>query len=86
MNDRFIEKDLETWFSSYKKPLIVDGARQVGKTTTIKKFLDDKNKDYIFIDFKQLHNSEVIKIIKNNNIHDLVKYMEDIYKIKKEEM
>lgn len=34
------------------KPLIVDGARQVGKTTTILNFLKNSSFDYVYIDLK----------------------------------
>ncbi len=86
MSNRFLQEKLEKWFSSYKKPLIIDGARQVGKTTTIRNFLDSKNTNYIFIDFKQLHNNEILKIIKNDNIDVLVNFIEAKYEIKKENM
>ena len=39
MFQRTVLKELTTWKSSrYRKPLILRGARQVGKTTLIKEF------------------------------------------------
>jgi predicted AAA+ superfamily ATPase len=51
---RIIEKDLKIWKeSSYRKPLIVRGARQVGKTYSIKKFGKDSFENTVLIDFEK---------------------------------
>ena len=37
--NRLIELELEKWkFKSHRKPLLLRGARQVGKSTLVKKF------------------------------------------------
>jgi len=39
MFDRIIEKELVSWkVNTYRKPLVLRGARQVGKTSSIRKF------------------------------------------------
>ena len=48
---RFKEKELNNWFeSSNRKPLIIWGARQVGKTYLLLNFFAKKFKEYIYID------------------------------------
>ena len=49
---RFFEKDLQGWKEAKsRKPLVVYGARQVGKTTTIRKFAQDNYSSAIEINF-----------------------------------
>ena len=51
---RKIEKYLTDWkSSSYRKPLVVRGARQVGKTYTIEKFAKEQYKHYLRINLEQ---------------------------------
>ncbi len=51
---RNIEKYLADWKSgSYRKPLVVRGARQVGKTYTIEKFAKENFKHYLKINLEQ---------------------------------
>jgi predicted AAA+ superfamily ATPase len=51
---RYIEKDLGVWRTSpIRKPLIVRGARQVGKTWTISQFGAREFKDTVRIDFEK---------------------------------
>lgn len=47
--------DLKTWFTKKRrKPLVVWGARQVGKTYLVKKLFAEKEfKDYLYIDLKK---------------------------------
>jgi len=41
--DRIAEKTLADWLdSTYRKPLIIRGARQVGKSTLVRQFADHK--------------------------------------------
>ena len=48
---RLKEEELENWLnSSRRKPLVMWGARQVGKTVLIRNFLDNHFKKYIYID------------------------------------
>ncbi len=51
---REIEKKLLVWKNNpLRKPLIIRGARQVGKTYTVKKFGDENYKTIHFIDFER---------------------------------
>lgn len=50
---RLIEEKLEEWFETQPRvPLLITGARQVGKTYTISKFGGQKFKDVIYINFE----------------------------------
>ncbi len=52
--DRLIEKQLENWKNSRRrKPLIVRGARQIGKTWTIQGFGQKYYKNIVIIDFEK---------------------------------
>ena len=44
---RKITKKIDDWFKNDQNALLIDGARQVGKTTAIKNYLDDNNIDYV---------------------------------------
>lgn len=49
---RFAIEELYEWKESkYRKPLIIEGARQVGKTWLMKEFGKNAYKDYIYINF-----------------------------------
>jgi predicted AAA+ superfamily ATPase len=62
---RLIESKLLEWKnSSRRKPLIVRGARQVGKTYTITGFGRTNFKNYVVIDFE--HNSKFRNIFEND--------------------
>ncbi len=52
MFKRLIEEKLENWKSGSRKPLIVKGLRQVGKTTTILEFCKKNYENVIYIDFR----------------------------------
>ena len=41
---RKIEEELLNWKNDYKKPLMIIGVRQIGKTYTIKKFCEENYK------------------------------------------
>lgn len=49
MLKRKIEEEINNWISNGKKALLVDGARQVGKTYSIRKCLQNSKKDYLEI-------------------------------------
>jgi len=50
--NRKIEAELKRWKNDPKrKPLLLDGARQVGKTYTLKKFAEEHYDNYIHINF-----------------------------------
>ena len=51
---RLIEKNLEQWFlKKPRMPVLITGARQVGKTYTVFKFGKEKFKDIIYINFEE---------------------------------
>jgi uncharacterized protein len=63
--NRLIESILSEWkVSSRRKPLIVRGARQVGKTFTITRFGQSDFKNIVVVDFER--NSKFIKIFEND--------------------
>ena len=50
---RTAELALERWInSSRRKPLVLRGARQVGKSTLVRNFSDSQGKDLIEINFE----------------------------------
>ncbi|MDR0848875.1 MAG: AAA family ATPase [Propionibacteriaceae bacterium] len=53
--DRSILADLQAWKTkAHRKPLIIDGARQVGKTWVMKHFAEASFKDFLYINFDHL--------------------------------
>ena len=53
MYRKFI-KELEKWEGkSVQEPMLVIGARQVGKTWIIKYFCENKYKDYVYINLEE---------------------------------
>lgn len=79
---RFIEEDLKNWKNDSKMPLMLVGARQVGKTYVLEKFCKENYEKYIYINLDKEENIsqifessidpdtiiEKIEIIKNINI------------------
>ena len=49
MIKRKVTKKIETWYKNNDSSLLIDGARQIGKTTAIRMFLNDNNIDYVEI-------------------------------------
>lgn len=47
MLSRKIEKDIKNWIKNSKKALLIEEARQVGKTYIIRKVLMSENSDYV---------------------------------------
>ena len=70
MFKRQIISQLLQWKQSpYRKPLVLRGARQVGKTTVVEQFSENFNQ-YIYVN---LENQEDKLIFQNrNSIHELV--------------
>ncbi|MEY2764805.1 MAG: hypothetical protein RLZZ205_1229, partial [Bacteroidota bacterium] len=70
MFHRLILDELNQWRNSqWRKPLIIRGARQVGKTTVIHEF-GKQFKQYIYLN---LENSKDVSLFRNEyDIHDLV--------------
>lgn len=51
---RFAIKELEKWKdSSRRKPLIVEGARQVGKTWLVKEFASSHYRNMVYVNFEK---------------------------------
>ncbi len=68
---RKIERDIINWLKNENKALLIDGARQVGKTYIIRKVLKENN--YSYNEFNLLKTPEIIKLLKNSeNVDDLV--------------
>lgn len=71
---RFAEDDLSKWFDSkYRKPLILRGARQVGKTTLVHNFCERYNKQLVEINFDH----ENLSTLSSNEI-DISKIVNEI--------
>lgn len=62
INSRKAEKPINRWISSPDNALIVTGARQVGKTFTIRKCLQDNNCDYVEINL--VKNPELVEALR----------------------
>jgi len=77
-------KDIENWYKSeFRKPLLIYGARQVGKTTLVKELFAPKyfdNKNILYIDFRYDRDERVF--IKNNVDADkIIQYLSLKHKI-----
>lgn len=68
MLERKIEKSIIQWINESKKALLIDGARQVGKTFIIRNSL--KNENCHFIEFNILNTPEIIPLLKDSNTVD----------------
>ena len=58
MLSRKIEKDIINWLENENKALLIDGARQVGKTYIIRKVLNEKN--FSYNEFNLLETPEIV--------------------------
>jgi len=73
MIKRKAEAELIRWRESpHRKPLIVRGARQVGKTTLINEF-SRQFKHYIYLNLERAHDLEIFQ--QSRNIHDLWQFI-----------
>lgn len=63
MLNRKIENKIVTWIKENKKALLIDGARQVGKTFIIRKVLENEGCNYI--EFNLINTPEIINLLKN---------------------
>ena len=62
--ERFIMKKLKKWKNSKtRKPLILRGARQVGKTYILKQFGEENYKDIAYFNFD--HDEDLYDLFKN---------------------
>ena len=71
MLHRKIEKNILDWIKNSKKALLIDGARQVGKTYIIKKVLEKEGCEYI--EFNLLKNQAITSLLaKSETVDDMV--------------
>ncbi len=71
MLNRKIESLIASWIKNDRKALLVDGARQVGKTFIIRKVLKDSGCD--FIEFNLIQSPEIIPLLaRSESVDELV--------------
>ncbi len=71
---RDLEKDLKTWYQSkLRKPLLLFGARQVGKTTLIKQFAKKQKLKLIYLNFEDIHTKQALQNI--NSVNDFLLFL-----------
>jgi hypothetical protein len=71
MLKRKIESKIVDWIRNDKKALLIDGARQVGKTYIIRECLRREQKN--FIEFNLIKTPEIIPLLKNfETVNDLI--------------
>ena len=71
MLKRKVEKSIVKWIKESKKALLIDGARQVGKTFIIRSVLEKENCHYI--EFNLLKTPEIIGLLKNSeSVDDMI--------------
>lgn len=71
MLQRKIEKQIRNWLDNDKKALLIEGARQVGKTSVIRKVLEDAKQYYV--EFNLIEQPEIVGLFKNiENADDLI--------------
>ena len=63
MLHRKIENSIVHWLKNETKALLIDGARQVGKTYIIRKVLKKENCDYV--EFNLLKTPEIVGLLEN---------------------
>ena len=68
MLQRKIEKQILNWLEKDTKALLIDGARQVGKTSIIRKVLEDAKKHYI--EFNLIEQSNIVTLFKGIETED----------------
>lgn len=72
---RIIEKELNEWLAHDKKALLVEGARQVGKTYIIRQVLNENNINYFEINF--IDRPDILKSIKDiDDVNELIEQLE----------
>jgi uncharacterized protein len=74
---RHIEQNINNWFSKKtRKPLILRGARQVGKSTTVQNFAENHNLDLVEINLEK--HKGLNKIFATNNVQEICRKIEFI--------
>lgn len=68
---RKIEKEIQKWITNDRKALLIDGARQVGKTYIIRKVLEDANCEYI--EFNLLEQPMLVDLLnQSDTVSDMI--------------
>lgn len=77
---RTIEAEIKNGLDNYKSPLMVLGARQIGKTTTIKNILEKQKINYVYLNFEE---NEELKLLFESNldVSRIVKEIEFMHNI-----
>ena len=71
MLHRKIEKKISDWIKNSNKALLIDGARQVGKTYIIRKVLEDEGCEYV--EFNLLKTSALVDLLaKSETVDDMI--------------
>lgn len=71
MLERKIEKQIYDWLNNDTKALLIEGARQVGKTYVIRKCLEEMKRDYV--EFNLIKQPQIVTLFKNiENTDDLI--------------
>ena len=71
MLKRKIESSISSWIKNDTKALLIDGARQVGKTYIIRKMLKEQECDYI--EFNLIQSPELVKLLeKTESVDDMI--------------
>ena len=71
MLQRKIEKSIVKWIKESKKALLIDGARQVGKTYIVRRVLENENCE--FIEFNLLNTPSIIPLLRNSeSVDDMI--------------
>lgn len=71
MLHRKIEEKIIDWIRNSKKALLIDGARQVGKTFIIRKVLEDEGCDYI--EFNLIKTPALVNLLdKSDTVDDMI--------------
>lgn len=71
MLNRKIEDKIVSWINKSNKALLIDGARQVGKTYIIRKVLQDQKCDYI--EFNLLEEPSICELLANStSVDDMI--------------
>lgn len=76
---RNVEENLKKWKKSVtKKPLVISGARQVGKTYSILKFAKENYKSYLYVNFER--DLDIKNFMdKTANPKEIISYLEIAY-------
>lgn len=71
MLHRKIEKKINDWINNSKKALLIDGARQVGKTYIIRNVLESEGCEYV--EFNLLKTPELVDLLaKSETVEDMI--------------